>query len=556
MLIDARRLRDSELRTDVCIVGVGPAGIALARELHRAGVDVVLLESGGLTEDPRAQLLSEGDGDDEVGLRASRRRQFGGNANRWAVQYGQDVIGVRYAPFDDIDFERHDWLPHSGWPIDRRVLDPYYERAHELCRLGPFDYRATPWASDARPTLPLEAQGFETTIFRFGPRSVFTTEAAAFLGHAPGVTVLLHATGVAIELQDGAGIARGVSARTSNGHHVTVEAREVVLACGGIENARQLLLTAPDRGGLGNAHDQVGRYFMDHPLAFRTRWWPSDRSIFARTSLYDMRQVDAYGVMGKLLVAPDVRRREQLLGMSFMLYPRDRRAVSPGIESTRAAVSALRGRTLPPRPLHQAGTILREGVDLVTLGVDHLRGRHDYCNFSKGGWSSRAAPEDRFDVFELYSQIEVAPDPGNRVVLGDSTDVNGQRRARLVTALTELDRNSIARTKQLFADAIGATGLGRVEIEPVPCDSDGSYHHMGATRMSVDPRHGVVDAHCLVHGTRNVSVAGSSVFATGSYANPTLTIVALAIRLADRLASRLRAPTVIRLSGVGVRESA
>jgi choline dehydrogenase-like flavoprotein len=133
------------------------------------------------------------------------------------------------------------------------------------------------------------------------------------------------------------------------------------------------------------------------------------------------------------------------------------------------------------------------------------------------------------------------------VLLDGERDALGMPRIRLDWRLTDLDRRSLLRTHEALAKEFGRTGLGRIQIEAWLQDDkagwsdelSGGYHPMGTTRMADDPRRGVVDRHCRVHGLTNLYVAGSSVFPTGGSANPTLTIVALALRLAEHLKAEL-----------------
>jgi choline dehydrogenase-like flavoprotein len=125
------------------------------------------------------------------------------------------------------------------------------------------------------------------------------------------------------------------------------------------------------------------------------------------------------------------------------------------------------------------------------------------------------------------------------VTLSEQTDALGMPRVRLEWRLRPADMRSMVRAQEIVDEELRRAGLGRLQIElddaTPPPGLKGGWHHMGTTRMHLDPRQGVVDEHCRVHGVANLYVAGSSVFPTAGYANPTLTLCALAIRLADRV---------------------
>lgn len=515
MLADARSLPDqSQIETDVCIVGAGPAGITVARELNGQPFRVCIVESGGKRPDVATQSLSRlvFDGSELMPDARERRRQFGGNANLWRVGRRPIRSLVRYLPLDEVDFAVRPWVPHSGWPFTRSTLDPYYARAHEAAGLGTYAYDPP----DRPQPLPLDGQ-VRTSVEWFGTGRPFTRDALGEFRRSANLTVLLHASGGFLhEASDGGRIER-LHIDCLNGRRHTVTAEVFVLAAGGIENPRLLLLSNErSPAGIGNAHDLVGRYFMDHFHVLGTLV-PSDRALLDKAGLYDVRALPDGRVMGcKLNVTPAVMERERLLNSALKL---DARILS--------------------RPLSAfASTYAR-------LMVKHRQLRPSYF-----GWSELAAPMQRFAEFATHLQIELAPVPSNRVTLSAERDRLGRPLPSVHWRWDELSRRSVQGAASILAESFARAGLGRLELpleDPPPLPNAlGINHHMGATRIHTDPKQGVVDANCRVHGVSNLYVAGSSVFPTGGYANPTLTIIALAIRLGDRLREVMRpAPVVV-----------
>jgi choline dehydrogenase-like flavoprotein len=514
MFLDARTLSDgSVLETDVCIVGAGPAGLTLARELGAQPYRVCVVESGGDALESRTQELSRvaiEDGELRP-AQANRRRQVGGNAHLWRDGRRPWRSLARFLPLDEIDFRRRPWVPDSGWPFGRDVLDPYYARAHRLLGLGPCDYSDEAIRGAAGQVLPLDPSRVRTSVEWFGDAGPFVGRCLPDLRQAAGVTVLHHANASDLEEHaDGDRIAR-LRVDCMNGIRHWVRAEVYVLAAGGIENPRLLLASNGSRpAGLGNAHDVVGRYFMDH-LLVRGVFVPADRRLFEDCSLYDVRTSADGRTMGcKLNLTADLQEREGLLNAALKLEAR-----------------------IPRRPLAKfAGTYAR------------LMLRNRQLRPSLRGWSTLPGNAGRFSEFSVYLQIELAPHPDNRVRLSAERDRLGRPLPTVRWKWDELTRRSVTRTSQLLTECFAQAGLGRLELprsDPPPLPHrEGCNHHMGATRMHPDPRAGVVDADCRVHGVENLYVAGSSVFPTGGYANSTLTIVALAIRLADHLRARLR----------------
>jgi choline dehydrogenase-like flavoprotein len=551
VLIDARDLAvDEVVKADVCVVGSGPAGVTLAREFAGHSARVVVLESGGLELDARAQELNDvlTVGDAFLSPRLTRHRQFGGNSNTWAIKLGGGDMGVRYAPLAAIDLEQREGLQDSGWPLTFAELQPFYARAQKVCQLGVNDYRASAWQREGSEPLPLDPKRVVTSMFQFGPRDVFYRVYRDELAHAKNVRVYTHATALELEGDPSLTSVRRVKVGSVPGRTFVVEAKLFVLAMGGMENARVLLQSNRQQtAGLGNANDLVGRYFMDHPLVDGGLLIPKERSFIDRMSLYDLRRVDGTSVLAKLGLAPELLRSERLLNSAMLLFPRPSPRQTEAIVAFKSMAESAARRELPPDLLRTLGKTAA-GLDYV-LRASYLAARHKqslYHGFGRGGWSDIADNGKRFEAFQVFMQTEQAPDRNNRLVLSSERDHFGCPKPELHWRWGSVDRDSVVRTQQLLAEEIARAGIGRFQIkrvdgEPDLCRPSGVAHHMGTTRMNSDPKRGVVDLQGRVHQLANLYVAGSSVFPTGGYANPTLTIVALAARLADHLKAALPA---------------
>lgn len=577
MLRDAREVPDGgTLDADVCIVGGGPAGLTIARELAGGDLRVCLLESGGLEYEADTHALAQGEttGDEYYDLCHTRARRLGGSTHLWnsglGLPWRPDVpSGFRAGPLADADLEAREGVPFSGWPFGRAVLDPYYERAQPICGLGPFAYRGEDWVTgdDARP-LPLDGATMTSSVWQFAPKEVFTRERRDEVTRAPGVTTWLHATVVEVETDEAGGEATAVRVATLQGNRFRVTARRFVLATGGIDNARLLLLSRRrHRDGIGNAHDLVGRFFNEHQMVRGGALVPADRTLFERTALYDVRRFDDVPVMGKVDFTDEALRRERLLNVSFAIMPRYRghsRARQHVVDSFETLLrSALRLRV--PEHAGQHVRNVASGLDYIAISsLRKLSGRRLFRHFvpapdlvANEGWSHLGDKARRFSSFEVILHTEQALDRDNRVTLGDRRDAFGNPLPRLHWRWTETDRDSVRRAQALFRREVARAGLGT--YHPWSCDGQpllhhpGLHHHLSTTRMDRDPRRGVVDEHARVHGVGNLFVAGFSVFPTGGYINPTLTVVALALRVADRIREELRSVARVRTAGAGAR---
>lgn len=542
MLEDIRKLPDGmTVEFDLCIVGSGPVGLSLAREFIGSSLRVCILESGGVELDAATQALAAGEtaGDRFVSLSRMRRRQFGGLSNAWNVQvenYAQH--GVRHAPFEPIDFEKRDWLAYSGWPFGRDHLDPFYRRASEICGIGSLDYSADSWEERLSKRLPFVGGELETAIFKFGPSARFFGDGRVALQGAANITVYLYANVLEIEASENVSEVTGLRVASLSGQRYTVKARRYVLAAGAIENARLLLASnRVQKTGLGNGRDLVGRFFMDHPVIRTGFLFPYDRSAFSEHALYDMRYLDKLTVMGRLVFSEETRRREKLLGFTTLFFPRTRRQQSPAHLAVREFRQAVRERRMPA---HTGKLLADFAGNLDDFLLDYykhaLRRDHLFPSLSRGGWSTHAGNEKRYEKFELISQTEQSPDPNNRVTLSRTRDRLGSNLPKLTVRWGSSDKESIHRAHAILLRQLAEVGLGRLALENIDNSVGLSLHHnMGTTRMHEDPGQGVVDPDGRVHGIANLYIAGGSVFPTGSYANPTLTMVAMALRLADYL---------------------
>ena len=520
MFVDFRSLEDGALiECDLCIIGAGAAGITIARELAGLRTQVCLVEAGGLEAEPDVQDIYAGAnvGHRYADLDATRLRFFGGTTNHWEGFC---------APLAPIDFEVRSWVPYSGWPITRENLDPFYRRAQEICQLGRYAYGAEVWEDLGRKPHDFDPDAVELCFWQQSPPTRFGEVYRTELERARNVKVLLHGNVTNIQPDPGVATIRHVEVRTLDGKRGRVTAKIYVLACGGIENARLLLVSddvAP--GGLGNSHDLVGRFFMDHPHTEPAVVALDDAD--ALFGVYGQHQLKGVPFDPSFCASPVLQEREQVLNSHAFLF---RRMEQPaGVQAARRLWYEVRQGRVPEDLTEQVWTLVRDLDDVAVFG------------YSRIVTGERPAPSVETPYLSLRS--EQAPNPTSRVTLGHKRDALGLRRIELDWRLTEVDW----RTVEVMAKALGAEitrlDLARVRLADWLLDGTAAWprgmhggpHHLGTTRMAADPKAGVVDANSRVHGIDNLYVAGSSVFPTGGCANPTLTIVALALRLADRL---------------------
>lgn len=539
----------TDIEADLCIVGAGAAGIAIARTFIGTSVTVCIIEGGGLSGEESSQALYEGT---SVGCPAfdpgtSRMRVFGGSCNLW---------GGGCIPLGRQDMSVRDWVPHSGWPLSYDELEPYYKDAQAYCRIDAHDFSDGSFLGPlARSPLSFDADKLVNQIFARSP-ILFGQAYRSELDRAPNIKVLLHAN--LLELVPSPAGSAVLHARIGalDARTGTIRARHYVLASGGIENARLLLLSnSVASHGLGNDRDLVGRYFMDHPSgALGTVTTDTPERL---TRPYDRSLGKGPApVFPEIGLSNDAQRAHRTL--SGRVHPfAVEGAVPQGIRALRSFRAAIRppvldeGSVLEARLCAALRNGPRSGQDMVatgeSIGMLALR-----LGLGVGDIAKALAhrlidkPTVKSNHVALVGFFEQAPNPDSRITLGTEVDALGKRKVCVDWRLTSLDRHTYSTAAGIFGSELAKACSGTFQLESWLLDDagaapqvHGTAHHLGTTRMSDDPRQGVVDRHCRVHGMANLHIAGSSVFPTGGWAFPTFTIAALSLRLAETLRALL-----------------
>lgn len=538
-----------QLEADLCIIGSGPAAISVALSFAQSRINVIVISGGGWSESVPNQDLYRGSvapGVAHESLEENRRRQFGGTSAAW---------GGRCIPFEPVDFKPRSWVPDSGWPITYDDLLPYYQRAAEVCQIGRYEY-------DAQAAFPKNGreiiEGLDTEdivsypLERWSPPVHFAKTYRTELESSSNLRILLDAHVLSLRMQKGPNQISHIDVAMGN-LQLTVKAPYFVLATGGIENARLLLASANDYfpAGIGNQHDNVGRYYMAHLdgtyVEVKIRDKEKLRAGFER---------DAGGVYcrRRWWITESAQKAHQLLNTIFFLYHPNtqnghRDVVFSSIYVAKSMLAVLRQKSLAkavskakqllPSVKEHTVNVLKNGLsqtpDMIRLGLKRMEKRR----------LPYVLPSKRNEYWGVYFQAEQMPNRDSRVYLSTSDkDAYGIPRPEVHIAFTKDDVESVVKAHQLFVENFRQKNLGEIYYDETELRQyltnqinsfNSSAHHIGTTRMSVDPRTGVVDQHYKVHGLTNLFVAGSSVFPTGGHANPTLTIVANALRLAEYL---------------------
>ncbi|MFK0164981.1 GMC oxidoreductase [Rhizobium sp. NPDC090279] len=537
-----------EIHADIAIIGGGPAGIAIARELADTRIRVLVIESGGRDYEAEIQALNcvESIGEPFVSANAVpegrgytgklawlndipafelRNRMLGGSSHTW--------IG-KCAAFDDVDFLERPWLPLSGWPIDRDQLLPALDRAGKMLNLGPNLYDESLFALlHSRPDdLGLDKQLLKPFFWQFShmrhPRAE-PTRFARLAGDiaATNVSFLTHATVTGINVDSQGRRVTSLDLRSPIGRSATAHADTVVLCGGGVENARLLLASsALLPAGIGNKHDVVGRYLCDHPRTSLCRFAGRDIDAIARHfNFYGLsHEGHTHFYLRGLSLSLDIQAREGLTNCAA--YPVQIHAQDDPWAAlkrlTKGAGQTVKGDLV---------TVARS-AGMITSGLyDRL--------VRKRGLPHRST-ELRFDVM-----VEQQLNPESRITLTEQRDRFDQPLPRINWKIGQREIDSVKRLAGLIANEFVRVGLPTPQLPDWIAAEEGTLpvfmdmaHPSCTTRMGTDPRTSVVDIDAMVHGIDGLFIAGSSVFPTPGHANPTLMLLALSIRLADHLKQR------------------
>jgi len=517
MLFDFRELDNKSIEADLCIVGAGAAGITMARRLAGSGMRVCVLESGGLEFDEENHALYAGTDtgfNQGPGVSNSRLRYLGGATNHW--------VG-HCAPYSKMDFEARPWIPYSGWPIRKHDLDPYYVLAQEVMEIGPYQYDLAEITATKDRLPPFDIHKILARCWQMSPPTRFGTRYRSDLEQASNISVFLHAN--VTELETGKDVSRVTTARirTLDGHTGYARAKYFVVACGGIENARLLLLSnSKEPKGLGNQHDVVGRFYLDHlRVDSAATAYVDNNSVFEPVS-------DTFktaGVSYKPMLCPSgkAQKRDETLNWCAQISTVAFRKEA-WLLAARDIRDDLRAGKWPDDFADKAWAVISD-LDSVARGL-----------------YSRTKPRP----LRILGRCEGTPDPESRITLTSERDALGQHKVQRNWRVSGLEKHTLRSGMRLLGEEFGRLGLGRVKLPEWLMEDNNEWpepqwgvgvHHLGTTRMAADPRRGVVDANCRVHTTENLFISGGSVFPTSGYTHPTLTVCAMALRLADHLKS-------------------
>jgi choline dehydrogenase-like flavoprotein len=523
MHIDFSETNESAFKADICIIGAGAAGFAGAMSLLHSGLKVIVLEGGLNSFDPKAADLHQGKvtGQPHTGIHDARERIVGGTTTKW---------GGQALPFMVEDFQKREYVNCSGWPISLDDLMPFYKKAETVLGTDPsvdFDYN--PWEERkiAEPGFKVDSLRLFVTKWCKVPN--FAIQHGAAIDASNNITLLRNANVVELVPNKENNAVEALKIRSLDGKTGFVHAKYVIAAGGAIETVRLFLVSKKfGAKGLGNENGLVGRYFQDHVSATVGQIIPANRKAF--NNLFDPFYKRKFKYFPRLRVSPKFSKKQQALHSSAQV------AFSEQEDSVLGAAKQVFSK-LKKKERPDFGDI-KSLVNPQKLA--ELAGVMSRWKIGNRGSSPTSGPV----WLEIHSEQE--PTAESNITLDESFDAFGMPRVRLNWSISELTIKTIRSTAQLVQKEFSEAGIAEVKLEPwvknnsnPHCWLSDVYHQAGGLRMANTADEGVVDSSCQVFGVQNLYVASSAVFPTSSFSNPTMTTIALSIRIADEVSKKL-----------------
>lgn len=537
----------ADKQPDLCIVGMGPAGLTLALEAEKNGLTVLLVDRGSIDGNPvSTNTATIADSLRHAPLPLASYQGLGGTSWLW---------GGRCVPFEDIDFKARSYVPYSGWPCTYAELQPWYQIAAQYLDCGNARFRSPLAHWDNLPGIDLSQHE------RWARQPQLAHRLKARVIASDNIALLCDTTVTGMVFNDAQTTLQSLMA-THQSQTMTLTARHYVLACGGVETTRLLLATQRQYPALfGGPDGPLGRFYMGHifgSIASIVLHNPKD------VEALDF-HADATGtyVRRRFTVTPAAQEEHQLLNTAFYIdnppfYDASHKNATlstifvalriPAI-GRRLITEAIRLRHIGPPPYRIGAHLMnimrnpfQVAVDVITILRDRYLSRVRKPGFilrNKGG------------TYALNYHSEQIPNPNSRITLKDSATSAPLPDVHIDFRYEEQDAASVLRAHTVLDNALRSAGKGHLRyhrdetqrMAHIMEEATDGFHQVGTTRMGVDPATSIVDNNGQIHHTDNAWIASSSMFTTTGEANPTLLLAAFAARMAALITSKHTART-------------
>jgi choline dehydrogenase-like flavoprotein len=509
---------------DTCVIGAGAAGAALAIALNEAGQSVLVVERGGDSDGLIAQS------DDLHHIVSPDTHDMRWQTNREAVGGTLHGWGGRCMPFDPEDFQTLPEKGTSGWPISYEEYTKWVPPAAKFLETDPKFEEPAPSSWPNVEGVRVDRVERLNTLGQASALQIYLSQ------RTTGPDILTGTDLLSTIWAGPAGVQRiNMLELKKDGEYFTLPCKQVVLACGGLETTRQLLLAQDAQSDLfGGPSGPLGRYYMGH-LTGSIATITFKNPALARGFAYSQPEGMGSPYRRRFVLTADTPAN-----VAFWIEnmpPQD-----PHHRSGELSFKYLLAqRGLAPRATEHLANILRDPLGVAAAVSSVFR---KIINRNARHPQRLATLPDA--PYALAYHGEHFPEYSSRVTLSDQTDKEGRRKLNVDFEYGDKTVSALADSHRMLAKRLEDSGAAQIHLPPndsieeaIRTKARDGYHQAGLARMSVSPLNGVVDANCRVHGTSNLFVASAAVFPVSGQANPTLSVVALALRLADHLTTQM-----------------
>lgn len=515
MLINADDLEVSTIHTPICIVGSGIGGTTVASELAKLGREFYVIEAGGLSGN--AKTVSIDNVGLPFGLSTTTSIELGGTSNLWH--------GV-LSKLDPADYKKRDWIHNSGWPITAADLEPFYKKAADLFSILHYEYLDVEGLSAELKAklaeMPFNRDYLVNHMFQQPlPSKRFKKTLKEITLASQKQHCVYNAAALELITDPGGRTITKLTVKGRGNKTITVEAGLYILAAGALQTPRLLLNSkALHPKGIGNDHDLIGRYLLDHPMGNLLQLEFKEKR---KAHIYsEMKYAKNNKIKTGLTFSDDVQEKYRLPNHNFYVRPSFVKGIDNKSEKIKLALLTFLDR--------DKGITAKDAFEVIT-----------HFNVVMQILAYKFSLNVVYRYADLFFVTEQIPNPESRVTLSDKLDEFGYPIARVNWQITDADMESMVTSFRLLRDH----GFSEKDFIFVHKESDLDWkgvftsgaHHVGTTRMGLTAQQGVVDPNLKVHGIDNLYVADGSVFPTAGHVNSGFTIAALALRLASHLGS-------------------
>ncbi|MRI02115.1 hypothetical protein GH721_16340 [Kriegella sp. EG-1] len=506
-------------KADICIIGSGAAGFACALSFLKNKHSVILLE-GGLHEfNAQAADIHQAEisGFKHGGIHEARERIVGGTTTTW---------GGQALPFMKEDFEKRAFIPNSGWPISFEELAPYYKKAEDILGTDqtiPFTFK--PWKDWGVKNLDFNTSILEPIITKWCQIPNFQTQHGEKIKNSKQIQLLTNANVTEI-LPDSNNAVAALTIKSLSGKTGAIKAKYYIAAGGAFETVRLFLNSKKFHpSGLGNENNLVGRYIFDHVAATVGQILPKSRNAFQ--NIFDTFYKNGFKYLPRLKLNPEHAIKNQILFASAQIVFTTK--ADSTLELSKELFSFLIQKQFPKKYVY---AFLKKPSRLIELLAIVYRWK-----FNKRGTS----PKKGSIWLEVHSEQE--PNADSKIILSDKRDVLGMQRINLKWSISDVTIKTIRKMALITAKEMQNSDIAHVKLKDWITNKNlnfanqltDTYHQAGGLKMSNYRKNGVVNENCMVYGVENLYIASSAVFPSSSFSNPTMTIIALAIRISEKI---------------------